>query len=372
MIAVPPDGLCLSHACVAAFNLKNCRDEHGETGDRLREIRSEEQAEERQARCFRAQVVKLMREYALFGQARGHYNERALAIEAGGMPEDIDKPFHAVCLNGSIKVEPLGYASVQTTLVIGAGPLRIYVGNLQTKGKDGVFTGHFVLLQSWMPIQEKLEERTAFPFGVRACSTLTMHQSPESCEPALAAIPLAEQHQEQKQTVPDTKRKHEDVGQELPSVAKPVDASARKGAKNTPLLDVLARQKRDNASGASIGDSASKMPRLEYSGIVSSAQTVGLHALKLPVNKLLKDIQSQGADLPDTVVRDISHAVLVFYRWTADTTHKSRDAMPKVASSAWKVQRTVRIGTGKPMVNRPPREIAQDLEQHVSAKVNLL
>ena len=108
-----------------------------------------------------------------------------------------------------------------------------------------------------MPIREKLEERTAFPFGVRACFTLTMHQSPESCEPALAAIPLAEQHQEQKQTVPDTKRKHEHVGQELPSFAKPGDAPARKGAKKTPLLDVFARQKRDNASGASIGDSAS-------------------------------------------------------------------------------------------------------------------
>ena len=131
MITVPPDGLCLSHACVAAFHLKKWRDEDGDTGYRLRKIRFEEQAEERPARCFRAQVVKLTREYALLDQARGHYNERALAIEAGGMPEDIDIPFYAVCLNGSIKVEPLGYASVQPTLVIGAGPLRIYVGNLR-------------------------------------------------------------------------------------------------------------------------------------------------------------------------------------------------------------------------------------------------
>ena len=123
MITVPPDGLCLSHACVAAFHSKTWRDEHGETGYRLREIRSEEQAEERQAHCFRAYVAKLMREYALFDQARRHYNERVLAIEAGGMPEDIDIPFYAVCLNGSIKVEPLGCASVQPTLVIGVGPL---------------------------------------------------------------------------------------------------------------------------------------------------------------------------------------------------------------------------------------------------------
>ena len=129
MITVPPDGFCLSHACVTAFHSKTWRDEHGETGYRLGEIRFEK-AEERQILCFCAQVVQLMREYALFDQARGHYNERALAIEAGGMPEDIDIPFYAVCLNGSIKVEPLGYASVQPTLVIGAGPLRIYVGNL--------------------------------------------------------------------------------------------------------------------------------------------------------------------------------------------------------------------------------------------------
>ena len=95
MITVPPDGLCLSHACIAAFHSKKWRDEHGETGYRLGEIRSEEQAEERQAGCFRAQVVQLMREYAVFDQARAHYNQRALAIEAGGMLEAIDIPLYA-------------------------------------------------------------------------------------------------------------------------------------------------------------------------------------------------------------------------------------------------------------------------------------
>ena len=106
MISVPPDGLCLSHTCVAAFHAKKWRDEHGETGYRRRQLRSEEQAEERQARCFRAQVVQLMREYAVFDQARAHYNQRALAIETGGMPEAIDIPFYAACLNGCIQVEP--------------------------------------------------------------------------------------------------------------------------------------------------------------------------------------------------------------------------------------------------------------------------
>ena len=195
MITVPPDGLCLSHACIAAFHSKKWRDEHGETGYRLGEIRSEEQAEERQAGCFRAQVVQLMREYAVFDQARAHYNQRALAIEAGGMPEDIDIPFYAACLNGCIQVEPLGYADWQRTLVIGEGPLRIRVGNLQTQGEDGVSTGHFVLLQSWLPIEENLEKRMPFPFGVGACSTSTVHQSPDSSASASASTPFAEQHQ---------------------------------------------------------------------------------------------------------------------------------------------------------------------------------
>ena len=80
LITVPPDGLCLSHACIAAFNAEKWRDEHGEKGYRLGENRSEEQAEEKQAKCFREYVVELMREYAQFDPARGHYMERSSAL----------------------------------------------------------------------------------------------------------------------------------------------------------------------------------------------------------------------------------------------------------------------------------------------------
>ena len=73
LITVPPDGLCLSHACIGAFHAQKWRDEHGEKGYRLGENRSEEQAEEKQATCFREYVVELMREYAQFDPARGHY-----------------------------------------------------------------------------------------------------------------------------------------------------------------------------------------------------------------------------------------------------------------------------------------------------------
>ena len=172
MITIPKDGLCLSHACVAAFDAQKWRDEHGENGYRIGENRSEEQAEEHQAHCFRAHVVQLMREYAQFDQTREHYHQRASAIASGTLPEDYDVPFYAACLNGCIEVVPLGCSDLQQASVFGTGPLRILVGNTQEKGDDGAFAGHFVLLQSWLPMRKKLEKRTAFPFGVRACSTL--------------------------------------------------------------------------------------------------------------------------------------------------------------------------------------------------------
>ena len=52
LITVPADGLCLSHACIAAFHAQKWRDEHGEKGYRFGENRSQEQAEEQQAKCF--------------------------------------------------------------------------------------------------------------------------------------------------------------------------------------------------------------------------------------------------------------------------------------------------------------------------------
>ena len=125
LVTTPPDGLCLSHACIGAFHAQKWRDEHGEKGYRLGENRSEEQAEEKQAVCFRDYVVELMREYAQFDPARGHDMERASAIASGALPEDHDVPFYAACLNGCIEVVPLGCSQVQSSSVFGIGPLRI-------------------------------------------------------------------------------------------------------------------------------------------------------------------------------------------------------------------------------------------------------
>ena len=67
----------------------------------------------KQAPCFREYVVELMREYAQFDPARGHYMERASAVASGALPEDHDVPFYAACLNGCIEVVPLGYSKCQ-------------------------------------------------------------------------------------------------------------------------------------------------------------------------------------------------------------------------------------------------------------------
>ena len=187
LITVPPDGLCLSHACIGAFHAQKWRDEHGEKGYRLGENRSEEQAEEKQAKCFREYVVELMREYAQFDPARGHYMERASAIASGALPEDHDVPFYAACLNGCIEVVPLGYSGFQQSSVFGTGPLRILVGNKQEVGEDGTHVGHYVLLQSWLPVEENPDKQIAFPFGVRAASTPDMHASADAVSDLLAA-----------------------------------------------------------------------------------------------------------------------------------------------------------------------------------------
>ena len=46
MVTVPKDGLCLSHACVAAFDAKHWLASHGEDGWRNQGTRSEQEAEE--------------------------------------------------------------------------------------------------------------------------------------------------------------------------------------------------------------------------------------------------------------------------------------------------------------------------------------
>ena len=112
-----------------------------------------------------------MLEYARFDEERRFYCDKAVAIANGSLPEDKDIPFYAACLNGCIEVIPLGYADYQRTSVIGAGPLRISIGSCQASRQDGASTGHFVLLQSWLPLQTELRQCGAFPFGFCAAAS---------------------------------------------------------------------------------------------------------------------------------------------------------------------------------------------------------
>ena len=199
--------------------------------------------------------------------------------------------------------------------MIGAGPLRIRVGNLQTQGEDGVSTGHFVLLQSWLPIEENLEKRMPFPFGVGACSTSTVHQSPDSSASASASTPFAEQHQpeasataavepsvasnasaakanvhrllaqEQTQTVQGTKRKHQDLEEGRPSVSKSGRSSAKNAATNAPLLDdIIAKQRRTHAeiTTTETDGASAKIQQIEEGSSLSSAAALNVQA---PDNK---------------------------------------------------------------------------------------
>ena len=187
MVTVPCDGLCLCHACIGAYHAREWREEHGEKGSCIAGKCSQQKAEEHQARCFLAHVLQLMHEYAQSDPARTHYHERASKIAAGAFPEDYDVPFYAACLNGCIECVPLGYSDSQEPSVIGAGPLRISVGNQQQVSDDGASVGHFILLQSWLPVEKDLQNRVAFPFGVRACCTLD--DAPSIASPSSAAKP---------------------------------------------------------------------------------------------------------------------------------------------------------------------------------------
>ena len=65
-VTMPPDGLCLSHACIAAGDARRWLAEHGEQGFRYPGDRTEEILEEQLAKAFRQHVVDLMLEYAHF------------------------------------------------------------------------------------------------------------------------------------------------------------------------------------------------------------------------------------------------------------------------------------------------------------------
>ena len=205
-VTTPPDGLCLSHACIAAGDARRWLAEHGEQGFRYPGDRTEEILEEQLAKAFRQHVVDLMLEYARFDEERRFYCDRAVAIANGSLPEDKDIPFYASM-------------PARGTNVIGAGPLRISIGSCQASGQDGASTGHFVLLQSWLPLQTELRQCGAFPFGVCAAARCVAESANVAArrstgEPATAAArvlgQLGDVEQEARPSPPPTSDQRED------------------------------------------------------------------------------------------------------------------------------------------------------------------
>ena len=125
IVTTPPDGLCLSYACIGASMAQRWKAEHGEQGFRIGCDRAREQLEWAQATRFRDEVVRLMQQYADFDSDRTCYRDRAASLARGRLPELEDLPFYAACLNGCIEVVSLRYADYQDTLIVGQGPLRI-------------------------------------------------------------------------------------------------------------------------------------------------------------------------------------------------------------------------------------------------------
>ena len=92
-VTTPPDGLCLSHACIAVGDARRWLAEHGEQGFRYPGNQTQELLEEQSAKAFRQRVVDLMFEYGEFDEERRFYCDRAVAIANGSLPEDKDISF---------------------------------------------------------------------------------------------------------------------------------------------------------------------------------------------------------------------------------------------------------------------------------------
>eukprot|EP00973_Karenia_brevis_P078202 10859326-Karenia_brevis.AAC.1 len=170
-VTTPPDGLCLAYACVASFQAEEWRSCHNHSGYRHDGNVERIRAEKSMAEQWLGMVTSLMLAYA---SARGEfmlppggagcilaepdYKDRAAKLLQRGAeyPELLDVPFYAFCLGGRIEVLPLDYADYQHSHVVGEGHLCCKVGNLQVGEFGGNYSGHFILLQSWMPRKESL------------------------------------------------------------------------------------------------------------------------------------------------------------------------------------------------------------------------
>ena len=314
-------------------------------------------------KAFRQHVVDLMLEYAQFDEERRFYCDRAVAIANGSLPEDKDIPFYAACLNGCIEVIPLGYADYQGTSVIGAGPLRISVGNGQASGPGGTSTGHFVVLQSWLPLQTDLRQCGAFPFGVCAAARCVAESANVAAagsagEPAAAAarVPgqLGDVEQEARPSPPPTSDQPEDsAGQ-----ASLATASERWQSDDVELLASPLSPR----TGEQLQNSAGQ-PVFAVASVARHSDDVQQEASRSPprLGDQLEDLarKLRGRE-SESRARALLQDMSVLRAWQQSKgkrgpSNAERDRMLKVGTR-WSVQG--KLGSKK----RPAADVAQELE----------
>ncbi|CAE7542386.1 unnamed protein product [Symbiodinium sp. CCMP2592] len=166
---VPPDGLCLSYACVGAQNPRYLA--------KMRRDRSGFVVDEREASRFRTAALNFRAAVAVRAR-RAARADIATALQSGDWPSEAALHFFAEELGGSLMVTSL---FSEEKMLFGQGPITVHVLHGVTEpDADGHSSGHFELLQSWLPADEK-------PSGSRTkkkrSSSLREHEESESSKP---------------------------------------------------------------------------------------------------------------------------------------------------------------------------------------------
>ncbi|CAE7386170.1 PIF1 [Symbiodinium sp. CCMP2592] len=166
---VPPDGLCLSYACVGAQNPRYLAKMHRD--------RSGFVVDEREASRFRTAALNFRAAVAVRAR-RAARADIATALQSGDWPSEAALHFFAEELGGSLMVTSL---FSEEKMLFGQGPITVHVLHGVTEpDADGHSSGHFELLQSWLPADEKpSSSRTK----KKRSSSLRDHEESESSKP---------------------------------------------------------------------------------------------------------------------------------------------------------------------------------------------
>ena len=137
-IAVPEGGLCLSHALVAAQDVRRwLRTPRAEDGHALRA--GHRRRDVRRAKLLLQCAIARM-------EASGKISNAQRLRQPGttGYPGLAEMPYFAAELNGSICVVPITLGAFEPPTVVGAGPVMAVLGHVVTQDH----AGHFVLLDA--------------------------------------------------------------------------------------------------------------------------------------------------------------------------------------------------------------------------------